>query len=43
MFEDLFSQFVLDYAKYVSNSTLISSSSNRLFLCANYFEQPFVS
>ena len=37
-FEDLFSQFFADYAKYVSNATVLSSSSTVLFLCTNYFQ-----
>ena len=42
-FEDLFSQFFADYAKYVSNATVLSSSSIGLFLCSNYFQWPFIS
>ena len=42
MFESLFSQFFSDYAKYVSNATVRSSSSIRLFLCSNFFKQPFM-
>ena len=42
-FEGLFSQFFADYAKYVSNATVLSSSSIGLFLCSNYFQRPFIS
>ena len=31
------SKFFADYAKYVSNATVLSSSSIELFLCSNYF------
>ena len=27
-----------DYAKYVSNATVLSSSSIEFFLCSNYFQ-----
>ena len=42
-FEGLLSQFFADYAKYVSNATVLSSSSIEFFLCSNYFQQPFIS
>ena len=42
-FECLFSQFFADYAKYVSNATVLSSSSIEFFLCSNYFQRPFIS
>ena len=42
-FEDLFSQFFADYAKYVSNATVLTSSPIRLFQCSNYFQLPFIS
>ena len=42
-FEDLFSQFFADYAKYVSNATVLSSTSIEFFLCSNYFQRPFIS
>ena len=42
-FEGLFSQFFSDYEKYVSNATLLISSSIRLFLCSNYFQRQFLS
>ena len=32
-----------DYAKYVSNATVLSSSSIEFFLCSNYFQLPFIS
>ena len=32
-----------DYAKYVSNATVLSSSSIEFFLCSNYFQRPFLS
>ena len=37
-FEGLLSQFFADYAKYVSNATVLSSSSIGLFLCSNNFQ-----
>ena len=42
-FEGLFSQFFSDYEKYVSNATVLISSSIRLFLCSNYFQRQFLS
>ena len=42
-FEGLFSQFFSHYEKYVSNATVLISSSIRFFLCSNYFERPFLS
>ena len=32
-----------DYANYVSNATVLSSSSMEIFLCSNYFQSPFIS
>ena len=32
-----------DYAKYVSNATVLSSTSIEFFLCSNYFQRPFIS
>ena len=42
-FEGLFSQFFSNYQKYVSNATVLISSSIRLFLFSNYFQRPFLS
>ena len=42
-FEGLFSQFFSDYEKYVSNTTVLISSSIRLLFCSNYFQRPFLS
>ena len=43
LFEGLLSQFFADYAKYVSNATVLSSSPIGLFQCSNYFQRPFIS
>ena len=42
-FEGLFSQFFQDYEKQVSNTTVLISSSIRLFLSSNYFQGQFLS
>ena len=42
-FEGIFSQFFSDYEKYVSNATVLISSSIRLFLCSNYLQRSFLS
>ena len=31
------------YARYVSNASVLSSTSIGLFLCSNYFQRPFIS
>ena len=41
--EGLFSQFFSHYEKYVSNATVLISSSIRLFLCSNYLQRSFLS
>ena len=43
LFEGLLSQFFSNYEKYVSNATVLISSSIRLFLFSNYFQLPFLS
>ena len=42
-FEGLLSQFSADYVKYVSNATVLCSSSIDFFLCSNYLQRPFIS